>query len=160
MKKKRPNIKSKYNSKEVFSFDRVPGDFKSVTEESIDNIKNYCTKTIEEKYNSSYPSQSLYAMVRTIIGNFDLLTSKLKEDFSCRRGKLKKAQNQGIRQVNALVIQFEKNITDYEMALKLYNDNIVEYGGFSVEDNLHYPRERMKNFSKRLEKIEENNHEA
>lgn len=160
MSKKQPRVKSKYNAKEIFSFDRVPGEFHSVTEESIENIKNYCAKVIADKYNGDYSSRTLYAMVRTIAGNFDLLTSKLKEDYSCRRGKLKKAQNQGIRQVNSLVIKLEKMIVDYEVALKLYNENVIEYGGFSVDENLHYSRERIESFKNRLKLIEERNHEA
>lgn len=160
MSKKQPKIRSKYNAREVFSFDRVPGEFRSVTEESIENIKNYCTDTIADKYNGDYSSRTLYAMVRTIAGNFDLLVSRLKEDYSCRRGKLKKAQNQGIKQVNSLILGVEKLIVDYEVALKLYNDNVIEYGGFSVDKNLHYSRERVESFKDRLKKIEEKNHEA
>lgn len=160
MKKKQPKVKSKYNSREVFSFDKVPGEFHSVTEDSIENIKKYCTKTIKETYNGDYTSRTLYAMVRTITGNFDLLTSKLKEDYSCRRSKLKKAQNSGIKQVNSLVLQFEKIVLDYEVALKLYNENVIEYGGFAIDENLHYSRERIEEFKKRLKEIEEKNHEA
>ena len=159
MSKQQPTIKSDYNAKEAFTFDQTPNEFKSVTEKSINEIKRYCTETISRKYHNSYDTRALYAMVKTVIGNFDLLSSKLKDDYSCRRSKLKNAQIVGIKQANELILQFEKMVADREMALKRYSDNVMEYDGYSVE-NLEYSKERIQEFKKRLKIIEEKNHEA
>lgn len=158
--KKQPRVKSKYNSKEVFSFDRAPGEFKSVTEKSINEIKSYCTHLIATKYKGSYESRSLYAMVGTVIGNFDLLVSRLKQDYASRRSKLKKAQSLGVKKVNRLMMEFEKTIADHEVALKRYNDNMLDFDGYAIDEGLHYEPQRLADFKNRLKKIEEKNNEA
>ena len=158
--RKQPTIKSNYKSKESFSFDRAPSEFKSVTEKSINEIKSYCSHLIANKYKGSYDARALYAMVGTVVGNFDLLTSRLEDDYSNRRSKLKKAQSQGVKEVNRLILEFEKTIADRERALKRYNDNVSDFDGYSVGEDLHYSKDRIKQFKDRLKKIEERNHEA
>lgn len=158
--KKQPIIKSNYNEKEVFSFEKAPGEFKSVTERSINDIKSYCTHIIANKYKGNYEPRSLYAMVGTVIGNFDLLVSRLKQDYSSRRGKLKKAQSLGVKKVDELLLQFESTAANHEAALRRYNENMIDYDGHAIEDGLHYQESRMENFKNRLKAIEEKNHEA
>lgn len=156
---KEPVVKSNYNIKEAFTFDQTPNEFKSVTEKSINDIKNYCAETISRKYNGSYDSRSLYPMVRQVAGKFDLLSSRLEDDYACRKSKLKSAQIIGVKQANELILQFEKMIADREMALKRYSDNVLDYDGYTLED-LQYSKERVQEFKKRLKLIEEKNHEA
>lgn len=159
--KDRPIIHSDYNSKEKFSFEEAPSEFKSITQKSINEIKTYCTRTIAIKYKGTYSPNALYPMVGTIVGNFDLLSSRLKEDYSNRRAKLKKAQSLGSAKVEKLIIEFDKTVSDYEMAYRRFYENIKEYEDAPVRDErVHSSKERLLEFEKRLKKIEEKNHEA
>jgi hypothetical protein len=157
---KQPVIHSKYNAKERFSFDEAPGEFKSVTEKSINDIKSYCTLLIGNKYKGSYDARSLYAMVGTVIGNFDLLYSRLRQDYDSRKSKLKKAQRLGIKKANEELIKFGQTVTDHEAALRRYNENVKEYDDQGIDDDLHFQKSRLEEFRNRLKKIEEKNHEA
>lgn len=157
---KRPIIHSKYNSKEKFTFEKTPSEFESVTKKSIDGIKAYCTRTISSKYKNQYDSRTLYAMIGTVIGNFDLLTSQLKEDYGNRRSKLKRAQSLGIRDVNEKIFAFKKTVDDYERALSRLESNLQDFDGTTSTKNLHFQSERLTDFDQRLKKIEEKNHEA
>lgn len=158
--KRQPTVKSNYNAKEIFSFDKTPNEFRTITEKSINDIKEYCSNIIAEKYNGTYDAGALYAMTRTVIGNFDLLSSRLKDDYSCRKGKLKSAQNNGIRQARNLLSNFEKMVADREMALRRYSDNLREYNGYMIDEDLSYSKDKLKNLKKRLTIIEEKNREA
>ena len=158
--RKKPIIRSAYNKREKFSFDKTPDEFKSVTEKTINNIKDYCTETIEEKYQGKYDASSLYAKVGTVMGNFDLLASRLKEDCDGRRSKLKKAQLSGMKKVSQKLYRFNRLVAEHEFALNRYSDNIKDYDGESLPQDLHYSRERLAMFNNKLNKIEEKNHAA
>lgn len=161
MKSKNPKVHSEYNEKERFSFEKTPGEFKSITEKSINNIKSYCTHTISSKFKNTHSPNTLYAMIGTVIGNFDLLYSRLKDDYSSRRTKLKKAQGLGVARVGKLIIEFDKTVGDYEMARQRFYKNIQEYEEAPIKnESVHSPKERLIEFEKRLKKIEEKNHEA
>lgn len=155
-----PNIKSRYKANKTFKFDKVPSEFKSVTEDSISGIKAHCTRVIANKFKGSYDARTLYAMVGTVVGNFDLLISKLKEDYSSHLGKLKRAQSLGIKEVSEQLFEFEKTVAAYEMALNRYSDNIADFDGRPLDESLHYSKARLNDFKQRLAKIEEKNHEA
>lgn len=160
MASKQPRVQSSYNAKENFSFDKTPSDFRSVTEKSINEIKAYCSQTLSRKYKGSYDARTLYAMVGTIIGNFDLLSSKLKEDYSSRKNKMKNAQNQGVKKVNQRIYEFKNLVSSHESALKRFSNNLSDYDGEGAEEMLHYPLERIKEFENRIKTIEEKNNEA
>ena len=158
--KKQPKIKSKYDSKETFSFEETPGEFDSVTEESINDIKAYCSRLIKDKYKGNYDARTLYAMVGTVIGNFDLLYSRLRQDYNSRSTKLKKAQSKGVKKVNQRIIEFEKVVADHEIALGRHNQNMIDFDDQPIDEGLHYDRGRIQEFKNRLKNIEEKNHEA
>ena len=99
-------------------------------------------------------------MIGTVIGNFDLLVSRLKQDYSSRRSKLKKAQSLGVKEVNKMLIEFEKTAADHEVALRRYNDNMIDFDGQAIDKGLHYQESRLNDFKNRLKKIEEKNYEA
>ena len=158
--KKQPKIKSKYNAKEAFSFEEAPEGFESVTEQSIKDIKAYCSQLIANKFKGNYDARTLYAMVGTVIGNYDLLYSRLKQDYTSRSNKLKKAQSLGIKKVNQKIIEFEKTVADHEVALNRHNQNMIDFDGLAIDEGLHFNRERIHEFKNRLKNIEEKNHEA
>ena len=158
--RKKPVVRSAYNKREKFSFDKTPEEFKSVTEETINKIKDYCTETIEEKYQGKYDAASLYAKVGTVMGNFDLLTSRLEEDYSGRRSKLKKAQLSGMKKVSQKLYRFNRLVAEHEFVLKRYSDNLKDYDGEGLPEELHYSRDRLAMFNNKLNIIEEKHHAA
>lgn len=160
MKTKTPTVKSNYNKNEKFSYDATPAHFESVTDDSIRAIKEYCADLIKEKYGGKYDAGTLYAMVRMVAGNFDLLKSQLTKDYGDRKSNLKRAQNNGIEQANEKLINFKKTVEEHDSAFELYHDNVAEYTGHAPSEKLRYSQERLEEFGNRLKKIEEKNHEA
>ena len=132
----------------------------SITNKKLDQTRKYCSRLIENKYDGDYESRTLRAMLGTIIGNFDLLKSKLTNDYNRARNKLKNRQNRKIKKVTKMIKNFEKTVTDHEMALKRYSENIADFNDYSVDDTLHYKNEELQALKLRLTKIEEKNHEA
>lgn len=158
--RKKPIIRSAYNKRERFSFDDTPERFESVTKETLNKVKNYCTETIEEKYQGEYDAASLRAKVGTVMGNFDLLTSKLIEDRNSRRGKLKKAQLSGMKKASRRLYRLNRLATEHEIALKRYSNNLKDYDGEELPQELHYSRDRLAMLNNKFNMIEEKNHAA
>lgn len=158
--RKQPIIHSKYNSKENFSFEDMPGEFKSVTQQSINDIKDYCAHTIANKFKGSYDAGSLYFMIGVVMGNFDLLTSQLIEDYGSRRSKMKKAQSLGLKQVGQMLEEFKHDVAQYEVILNDYSEAIAIYGGRPLDDDLHYRSNKLVELENKLNKVMEKNNEA
>lgn len=156
--KKEPKIHSRYNSNEMFTFEKTPNKFESVTEESIKGIKNYCADVISDKY--TFEPNTLYPMVRTIMGNFDLLKSKLRQDYISRRGKMKRAEIDGIERTNKKLIEYKMIIDDYNQALKRFNMNLVDFGEDEIKGSMGDQEKALTDYENRLKQVEEKNHEA
>ena len=133
---------------------------KSITNQQLDEIRKYCSSLIEEKYDGNYTSRALRSMIGTIIGSFDLLESKLTKDYNRVLKRLKFWQNRKIKKATKMLKSFERTVTDHEVALERYKDNIVVFTNRQIEHDLSYPDSELQALKKRLIQIEENNHEA
>lgn len=157
---KQPMIRTAYNPKENFSFDRVPSEFKSVTQRNINQIKNHCVRTIANKFKGEFKPNTLGAMVGVVLDGFDLLRLNLKSDRSTRKSKIKNAQSKGIQRVDMRIANFKGLTVEYGMALNRFADNVKKYDDSMLVEKMQFPEERMKQIERRLNKIKEKNHEA
>ena len=133
---------------------------RSITNQELDETRKYCSSLVEEKYDGDYESRTLRSMMGTIKGSFDLLKSKLTDDYNRMLNKLKRRQNRKIKKVARMITNFEPIVESHEVALKRYSENIAAFTDRRIDNNLSYSDADLQELKTRLNKIEEKNHEA
>lgn len=147
-------IKSKYNPNEQFEFDESPKLFSSVTNKTIQRMRKYCIWESEQTNGGKYPVNALDDMMRSVVGRFDLLYSRLEGDYSSRRSKLDEAYSRGLGDIDKMIIEFKKTIVDHDMAFKQYKKAYFECTGEELDTDLSFDKKTLSDIEARFEKLD------
>ena len=152
-------VESDFNRKESFTCENIPKHFDSITETSIRNIKQHCSRVILKKYNNVHNARTLKAMINTIDGEFDQLYARLEGDYSARLANLEECREKELRKVRSELTNFEKIVSDHENAFNIFASNVEAFNNDKPSENLRYSHKKIEDFEARLMKLMEKNHE-
>lgn len=151
--RKETRVKSAFPKREDFTYDNVPKYFNSVTEQSLRNIKNYCSKTIRQKYNGEYAPNTLLAMLQTIDGEFEQAYACLEADYNTRLRNLQLAYQNGLADIEQEITEFRREVSEHDEAFQDYAEIHRELIGRDLDQKLLYSHHRLEELEQQYQEL-------
>ena len=148
-------IKSGFNPREKFDFQNVPNHFESVTEDSIKDIKNYCSVMVGKKFHGEYKPSALKEMLQMISGEFKPAYVQLEGDRITRLQNLHNAQRAGIAEMKLLVGELKLQLNKQRIAFDDLRESSEKLNIRKPDDSLCYSADLYKKYNDILNKIGE-----
>lgn len=114
-------IKSKYDEDESFDYKETPKIFKSVTNRTIQRLRNFCLKRNKIESKDEWKAGTLKAMLESVAGRFEPAHQRLVGDYSSRLSNLENAYVSGVADLNAQIIEFESQINEHTILFEEYS---------------------------------------
>ena len=153
--KKEVVLKSDFPQKEEFSYNDVPKYFKSVTIRSLRNIKNYCARTLRQKYNNKYEPNTLKAMLQTIDGEFDHAYAMLTDDYNSRLRNLQTAYQEGLADIEKEFLEFRQLASEHDQAFQDYDEIHSDLIGRRLDQKLLFSSTRLDNIEHQYKNLQD-----